>query len=112
MRRLWFWSLIALSLVLTDAARAGSFEDAVAAYKRKDYASAVSLFRSLAEAGDPRAQDNLGLMYSKGEGAPQDYAEALKWCRRAAEQGNPHAQGNSVSCISMGKACRRIMPRR
>ena len=85
MRRLWCWSLIALSLMLTDAASAGPFEDALAAYKRKDYASAFSLFRSLAEAGDARAQDNLGVMYSKGDGVPQDYAEAVKWHRRAAE---------------------------
>ena len=67
MRRLWCWSLIALSLMLTDAASAGPFEDALAAYKRKDYALALSLFRSLAEAGDARAQDNLGVMYIKGE---------------------------------------------
>jgi TPR repeat protein len=95
MRRfLWCWSLIALSLVLADAARAATVEDAIAAYKRKDYASALSLFRSLAEAGDPRAQNDLGAMYSKGDGVPQDYAEAVKWHRRAAEQGYPQAQTN------------------
>ena len=94
MSRSWCWSLIALSLTLADAARAGPFEDALAAYKRKDYASAFSLFRSLAEAGDPRAQDNLGVMYGKGNGVPQDYAESFKWHRRAAEQGFAHAQGN------------------
>jgi len=57
MNRLWCWNLIALSLMLTlsDAAIAASFEDALAAYKRKDYASALSLFRSLAEKGDARA---------------------------------------------------------
>src|ERR1700731_1733517 len=94
MSRSWCWSLVALSLMLTDAASAGPFEDAVAAYKRKDYASASSLFRSLAEAGDARAQGNLGVMSSHGEGVPQDYAEALKWYRRGAEQGEPRAQFN------------------
>jgi TPR repeat protein len=69
MTRLWRWNLIALSLILAPgAAIAGPFEDAVAAYKRKDYASALSLFRSLAEQGDTRAQGNVGVMYSHGEG--------------------------------------------
>jgi TPR repeat protein len=77
MRCLWCWSLIALSLLLTDAAIAGPFEDAVAAYRRKDYGSALSQFRSLAEQGDTRALGNLGVMYSHGEGVPQDYAEAV-----------------------------------
>ena len=94
MRRLWCWNLIALSLLLTDAAIAGPFEDAVAAYQRKDYASALSLFRSLAEQGDTRAQGNLGVMYSHGEGVPKDETEAVKWYRRAAEQGDAHAQYN------------------
>jgi uncharacterized protein len=71
-RRLWCWSSIALSLVLTDTAKAASYQDAVAAYKRKDYASALSLFRSLAVAGDPKAQDNLGTMYANAVGVPQD----------------------------------------
>jgi uncharacterized protein len=96
MRRLpWFWNSIALSLIVTlDAAIAGPFDDAIAAYKRKDYASALSLFRSLAEQGDTRAQGNIGVMYSNGEGVPQDYAEALKWYRMAADQGDAHAQCN------------------
>jgi hypothetical protein len=94
MRCLPYRNLIALSLMLTPpgAAIAGPFEDAAAAYKRKDYASAMSLWRSLAEQGDTRAQGNVGVMYSHGEGVPQDYAEALKWYRRAAEQGDAHAQ--------------------
>ena len=104
MRRfLWCWSFVALLLVLTDAARAGTVEDAIAAYKRKDYASALSLFRSLAEAGDPRAQNDLGAMYSKGDGVPQDYAEAVKWHRRAADQGYALAQTNLGVLYSYGQ---------
>src|ERR1700760_2826485 len=94
MRHLGCWTLIALSLVLTDAARADPFDDAAAAYKRKDYASALSLFRSLAEKGNLKAQSNLGAMYARGEGVPKNDAEALKWYRRAADQGEPHAQYN------------------
>jgi FOG: TPR repeat, SEL1 subfamily len=47
-----------------------------------------------AKQGDADAQNNLGLMYIKGNGVPQDYAEAAKWFRKAAEQGFARAQYN------------------
>ena len=48
--------------------------------------------RSLAERGNAKAQNNLGLMHYKGDGVLQDYNEAAKWYRLAAEQGNAKAQ--------------------
>ena len=47
-----------------------------------------------AKQGDADAQNNLGLMYVKGNGVPQDYYEAAKWFRKAAEQGHADAQNN------------------
>ena len=47
-----------------------------------------------AEQGYAKAQNNLGLMYAKGQGVPKDEAEAVRWCRKAAEQGNAQAQFN------------------
>jgi uncharacterized protein len=41
-----------------------------------------------------RAQFNLGVMYTKGEGVPPDPTEALKWYRLAAAQGVARAQFN------------------
>jgi len=38
-------------------------------------------------AGNGRAQNMLGIMYSRGQGVRQDFAEAVKWYRKAAEQG-------------------------
>ena len=40
-----------------------------------------------AELGDADAQNNLGLRYLIGEGAPQDYKKATEWFPLAAEQG-------------------------
>jgi TPR repeat protein len=40
------------------------------------------------------AQNNLGIMYAKGNGVPRDSAAAAKWYRRAAEQGYAVAQNN------------------
>ncbi len=45
-----------------------------------------------AEAGDARAQFELGLRYAEGEGVKADNKEAAKWMMRAAEAGIPPAQ--------------------
>jgi len=68
-----------LILAIFGTANAGPLEDGEAAYARKDYATALELFRPLAEQGDAQAQYNLGVMYDTGEGVPQDYALAVKW---------------------------------
>ncbi|MBN2455468.1 MAG: trypsin-like peptidase domain-containing protein [Sedimentisphaerales bacterium] len=55
------------------------------------------LFRDLllkAEAGNAKAQFNLGWMYDTGRGVPQDYNEAIKWYTKVAEQGDASAQCN------------------
>src|SRR5580704_6365219 len=77
-----------------DPVAAGPLEDAVAALDSSDYATALRLFRPLAEKGNPRAQFNLGFMYANGRGVPKNYAEALKWYRLAADQGFASAQHN------------------
>ncbi len=69
-------------------------ESAKAAYEAGDYDTAPELIIPLAEAGDARAQHNLGYLYQTGFGVKQDYAEALKWYRKAAEQGLARAQAN------------------
>ncbi len=78
---------LVLILTLTGAAVAGPFEDGMAAHERSDYATALRLWRPMAEQGHADAQHNLGVMYGKGQGVPQDYAEAVKWYRLAAAQG-------------------------
>ena len=86
---------LAASLMLvaiTGAGVAGPFEDADAAYKSQDYATAYRLYRSLADSGNVYAQGIIGIMYAKGEGVPQNDVEAVKWYRLAADKGNAGAQ--------------------
>jgi len=64
------------------------------AYEKKDYKTAHKLLLPLAEQGDAKAQNNLGVMYDKGQGVPQDYKEAVKWYRLSAEQGIADTQFN------------------
>ena len=85
---------IVLAVMLTGGAAAGPYEEGVAAYERGDYATALRLWRPLAEQGDALAQYNLGVAHVEGHGVPQDHAEAAKWFRFAAEQGFAKAQYN------------------
>lgn len=94
-------------LAMSSAFAAPSFEDGIVAYKRGDYASALSVFRPLAEKGIARAQTILGLMYSYGEGVPVDMAEAASWYRLAAEQGYIVAQYNLGMLYLQGRGVER-----
>jgi len=84
-------AIAAILLVSAFAApvAAGTFEDAVDAHARGDYAKALRLIRPLANDGDASAQFNLGLMYTIGQGVQEDNAAAALWFRKAAEQGYP-----------------------
>ncbi len=79
------------------------YQDAVAARTRGDFASALPIFRSLAERGYARAQGDLGVMYNLGHGVKQDYLESVKWYRLAAAQGNFNAQSNLGIMLMLGQ---------
>jgi uncharacterized protein len=81
-------------VAIGGAATAGPMEDAVAAYHRGDYATALRLWHPLAERGDADAQFHLGVMYESGQGVLRNDAEAINWYRKAAEQNDAVAQFN------------------
>ena len=85
------FATILLSLSLAMPVLAGPLEDANAAIKRRDYATAVRLFRPLGEQGDANAQYNLGVLYDNGLGVPQDRVRAYMWLDLAAMQGRESA---------------------
>ncbi|MGC2643527.1 MAG: SEL1-like repeat protein [Pseudolabrys sp.] len=86
-------TLAAIILGLSFAApmAAGPLEDADAAVKRRDYATAVRLNRPLAEQGNANAQYNLGTFYDNGLGVPQDKVRAYMWFSMSAAQGREGA---------------------
>jgi hypothetical protein len=57
----------------------------------------------LAEQGDPRAQNALGLRYATGEGVKLDEREAARWFTKAAVQGNVNAQSKLGSLYWVGR---------
>jgi uncharacterized protein len=79
-------------VAIGGAATAGPLEDAVAAYQRGDYATALRFWHPLAEQGDAGAQFHLGVMYESGQGVLRNDAEAIKWYSKAAEQDDAVAQ--------------------
>lgn len=54
--------------------------------------SQVAELKASAEAGDPKAQGDVGIMYYAGKGLPRDYQQARYWFRRAADQGETSAE--------------------
>jgi TPR repeat protein len=79
------------------------YEKAEAAYKKGDYATAMQLWRPLADHGDAMAQFNVGWLYEAGWGVPRNYAEAAKWYRLSADQKNAVAQSNLARMYLEGR---------
>ena len=63
----------------------------------------MAALRMRANAGDARAQFNLGHAYRNGQGVPQDDAEAVLWYRKAAEEGHAGAQINLGNAYATGE---------
>jgi uncharacterized protein len=94
---------VGIGLLLTvGTVRAGPLEEATAANKRGDYATALKTFQSLATQGNAEAQNNLGELFGKGQGTPQDYSQARQWYEKAAAQGNALAQNNLAELYFAG----------
>jgi TPR repeat protein len=98
--RLAVFSLVAsLPLALV----AGPSEDANAAFKNGDYATALRLWRDLAEQGNASAQASLGYMYETGRGVTKDETQAVLWYRKSAEQGDARGQTNLGNMYANGR---------
>ncbi len=93
-RMRWAWFAVVLVFVCVRITLADSWDNAVAAYARGDYATALPIFRFYATDGHARAQYNLGVMYAIGLGVTQDYVAAHMWLNLAATQGHGAARKN------------------
>jgi TPR repeat protein len=100
-------ALAGMALFAPLVGQAAPYDDALVASEQHDFAKARELFAEAAQAGDARAQFNLGRMYLDGEGGPRDCARALMWSERAAEQGIPGAQYNIGRMYDEGLGVRR-----
>ena len=85
-------ALLILALGLVAPAAAAELDEAVAAARGGEYATALRRLSPLAEKGDARAQFDIGFMNAYGWGVQRNPAEALGWYRKAADQGLAVAQ--------------------
>jgi TPR repeat protein len=73
----------------------------------EDKREAFFWWKKAAEQGHPAAQNELGVMYQKGNVIPQDYAKAACCYRLAAEQGVVLSQDNLGVLLRDGKGVER-----
>jgi TPR repeat protein len=67
-------------------------KEADTAFNSNNYTKALALLKPIAERGNTRAQNGLGLIYGRGLGVPKDLRESFRWHQKAAEQGYGLAQ--------------------
>ncbi len=100
-------TLLTLAAIAIAVPAMADFKAGLDAYQKGDYVGAAKEWRTLADAGDPIAQYNLGLLYLDGHGVPQSTAEAASWFRRAAEQDYTEAQHNLGAMYGSGQGVKR-----
>src|SRR5579871_3769520 len=76
--------LFACFTFAAGTAIAAPMDDGQAAYNMDDYKTALEIWRPLAEEGNARAQNNLGVIYAIGRGIPRDPIRAYMWFSLAA----------------------------
>lgn len=84
--------LLLLLSLLFDAPAAADLVSAEKAYSAGNYETAFKGFRELAELGQPIAQFNLAVMYTKGQGTRQSEIYAFAWASLAAKNGVERAK--------------------
>ncbi|MBS7813011.1 tetratricopeptide repeat protein [Roseococcus pinisoli] len=87
---------------LRRAPTADPMEEAMAAFRAGDYATALALWEPLARAGNARAQSNIGGCFVEGLGVPVDALLALKWLTLSAEAGYAPGQRNLATLYLRG----------
>lgn len=85
---------IVFALVISFASSsvmAADFDDGVVAFIKGDSATAIKIWKPLAEKGDRDAQYHLGYMFQTGTGVKKDNEKAHYWYTKAAQNGHGKA---------------------
>jgi TPR repeat protein len=85
-------AIVATLLSGIASAQAGPWEDGMVAYNRGDYLPAIRLFRPMAEQGNSKAQNQVGVMYRRGQGVQPSPSRAFMWFSFAARRGDAQAK--------------------
>ena len=89
------WKILGVALLAfclsACAPRQPTVAQGLAQFDDGDVKGALSTLTTLAQLGDPKAQQVLGVMYQNGQGITKNSQEALNWFRLAAASGNEAA---------------------
>jgi len=99
-------ALIAALVIATTLGGPTAFADFQAglkAYRAGDHATAARIWQQDAEAGEPAAQRNLGLLYLNGQGVARNPQQAAFWFTRSADQGFAPAAANLADMYLRGR---------
>lgn len=94
---------LSVATIVLPAAHADPYDDGMLAYTAGRYDDALTIWTSLANDGNARAQFNLAYMYEFGISVPASPEAAVKWYRHSAEQGYARAQNFLGWMYEMGK---------
>lgn len=100
---------VAAASLFSSPARADTFEDGMAAYRKGDYGEAMKLLRPLADQDHAGAEKWVGVMYLHGFGVAKNEAEGIAWIMLAAGEGNADAQTLLGNLYFGGTGVRRDM---
>jgi len=97
-----FAVLVCITGLSATAQYAQENEAGLAAAMAGDMQGAWNIWKPLADAGDARAQSNIGVMYDQGQVVVEDDAEAVRWFVLSAEGGFPTGQFNLANMYRTG----------
>lgn len=75
-------------------------EEGILAYDKKDFQTAFSILKPLADQNNAKAMHYIGKMYFKGEGVAKDRSKSVSYWQKAA------GIGYAVSAYNMGICCK------
>jgi uncharacterized protein len=105
--------IVAISLIvlaLPTVANA-DFSDGMRAYREGAYSTAFQRWIVLAEAGDAKAQNNLGVLYRRGLGVEKNSTKAVEWYEKSANQKFAKAQFNLGLMYKTGSGVKKDITR-
>ena len=103
MRLLWPVLLWCLWVAPATGKEYWNYKTAYDAYDKGEFQLAADIYKRLAKKGDARAQNDLGFLYSVGDGVSQNFQTAAMWFHKAAEQGYAPALLNLADLYAAGR---------
>ena len=96
--------LFAVIVTFAPAQAAGSYEDGLKAFEAEDYKTAYDIWLPLAEAGDPKAQQAIGVQYELGHGVKKNIDKAIYWYKINIFSKHPSSMFNYGRLLMSGDA--------